>query len=343
MQLNNRIVLAFNRFYRNLLKDLKAVDKTIIKKNYKVFNKISSEHIEFFKSQFDDVFDNIINEDISALSVKQDFIEKCIVKEFSIKMILENVDDFEKNVFWNYLYILSLFTLTLKDAEGSNDTSDELFNTIITILSKIQKNEDVHEIVEDTIVDDDIKKIMLKIKPFKADENILEEPPVETKTEDNKQYVPPFPSEMQDSMICNLAKEISNEIDVSNIKLDKPEDVLKLMDFSSGNNIVGDIIKKVSTKIHDKINTGELKQEDLFNEAMSMMSMMNMGKGGGSKEASDMFGGMAGMASMLNNPMMSEMMKAMKKGKAAPKQDMFKKASARDRLRAKLEERRNKA
>jgi hypothetical protein len=40
--------------------------------------------------------------------------------------------------------------------------------------------------------------------------------------------------------------------------------------------------------------------------------------------------------------MMAEAMKAMKKGKAVPKPDAFKKESARERLRAKLNARKNK-
>ena len=89
----------------------------------------------------------------------------------------------------------------------------------------------------------------------------------------------------------------------------------------------------MSSKIHDKINTGELKQEELFGEAMNMMNMMKGGGGGG---------GMADlMSGMFNNPMMSEMFKSMKKGKAAPRQDVMQKAATRDRLRAKLEQRKS--
>ena len=334
MQLKNRFILAFNRFYSNLLKDLKVVNRALIKKNYKVFDKSSTEYVEFFKSQFNTVLEALINDSVSVLETRDDILEKFIVKEFSVKMVIETVGDFDKNVFWNYIFILTLFVLI-----GEED-DDDLFNVVVNILSKIQQEENVDELVEDSIVDDDIKKVLLKIKTFKGAESVFEE------TKEKTEFVPPFPG-MQDSKICNLAKEISNEIDISNIKLEKPEDVLKLMDFSSGNNLVGDIIKKVSTKIHDKINTGELKQEDLFSEAMSMMSMMNMGKGGGGGAdggggggggaGADMFGG---MANMFNNPMMSEMMKAMKKGKAAPRQDIVKKSCARDRLRAKLEEKR---
>ena len=329
MQLKNRIILSFNRFYSNLLKDIKTTNdsnKIIIKKNYKIFDKLSPDYIEFFNTNFGSVLSTFINDDVKIIEANDEIMGKNIVKDISIKMVFDGIDENDKGIIWNYIFILTLFVCIQN--EGDEDPEvEKMFNLVISVLSKIQQQDEIQEVIEESIMDDDIKKLLLKIKTFKGAEPVLKS---------EEEFKMPFPG-MKDSMICNLAKEISNEIDVSNIKVEKPEDVLKLMDFSSGNNLVGDIIKKVSTKIHDKINTGELKQEDLFSEAMSMMSMMNMGGAGGKGGANpmDMFSGMAGM---FNNPMMGEMMKAMKKGKAVPRQDMVRKASARDRLRAKLDE-----
>jgi hypothetical protein len=111
---------------------------------------------------------------------------------------------------------------------------------------------------------------------------------------------------MENSKICNLAQEISNDIDVSKINIESPDDIMKLLDFSSSNNIMGDIIKKVSSKMHEKISKGELKQEDLFGEAVSMMGKMSTGATGGSKAggggggAADPFAGLASMMSGLS-------------------------------------------
>ncbi len=335
MQLKDKIILAFNKFYSSLLKDLKTTSediRTIIKKNYKVLDKLSDEHLVYFKEQFGS------QEDRAAILMGDSLNDKFIAKEVTVKMINDSIDnEVDSGVFRNYIHILTVLTMVydeyLEIPDGGVDASvDALFEKVITILSKIQKKEDVESLLDD-IVDDDIKEFLTKVKDFNRDVKFEQEVPKEASPE-----MPNFPfPEMQDSMICNLAKEISNEIDVSNIKVDKPEDVFKLMDFSSSNNLVGDIIKKVSSKIHDKISTGELKQEDLFGEAMSMMNMMNMGggKGGG-------MGGLGDLGAMFNNPMMAEVMKAMKKGKAVPRPDAFKKESARDRLRAKLEERRKK-
>ena len=113
MQLKNRIVLAFNRFYSNLLKDLKTTNdanKTLIKRNYKVFDKLSSEYIVHFRSQFEEVFVGFVNEDASKLD--DTVLDLFIVKDITIKMVMGTLEnDVDKDVFWNYVYILTLFAL----------------------------------------------------------------------------------------------------------------------------------------------------------------------------------------------------------------------------------------
>lgn len=326
MNITDRINVAFNKFYANLLKDLKAVNDDMrhtVKKHYKVIDKLSSEHLLYFKDQIGYDF---VDTDIS---IKEFMKDKTIVKEITVDNVMNAITDSDADVtvFWNYIYILLTLLLVKKESESNDDIKqiELLFTTVIEVISKIQNGENFNQSL-DEILDDDIRNLLKNIKVFKNTEKPAEMPD-------------PFSGFMGDSMICNLAKEISSEIDISNIKVENPEDILKIMDFSGSNNIMGDIIKKVSSKIHNKINSGEMKQEDLFGEAMNMMNMMNMGGQGG---AAGGMGGMGGMAGLFNNPMMTEMMKAMKKGKAAPREDVLKKASTRDRLKAKLEERKNR-
>ena len=341
MHLKDKIVLTFNKFYASLLKDLKTTNediRAVIKKNYKVLDKLSDVHMQYFKEQLGGEKDVLFltKGDLSENTLN----DRYIAKEVKIADVLSTIDnEVDAKVFWNYIYILSVLLLVQKSTDAVDDSTNddttahaELFDKVLSILGTIQRGESAEDLLDD-VMDDDIKELLTKVQDFRKNIKLESEvPPPIPPGPGEIPMPPPFPPGMQDSMICNLAKEISNEIDVSNIKVDKPEDVFKLMDFSASNNIVGDIIKKVSTKIHDKINNGELKQEDLFGEAMNMMNMMNMGGAGG----------MGGMAGLFNNPMMSEVMKAMKKVKAVPKQDAFKKGSARDRLRAKLEERKKK-
>jgi hypothetical protein len=401
----DKIIFVFNKFYTSLIKDVKKNTndeiKNIIRKHYKAIDNLSHEYIEFFIESFDNSYTN----DMSILEDKE------IFKTIKIGSILPViVEDDDKLVFWNYYYILAVLALVyieykelVSDATASVDI---LAQSVLNILTKKQKGEDVTDDIS-VILHDDVQLMLTKIKSVVL---VTEGSAGATgatgakgatgatgaKGETSDGAAPnPFANifkGMENSKICNLAQEISNDIDVSKLNIETPDDIMKLLDFSSSNNIMGDIIKKVSSKMHEKISNGELKQEDLFGEAVSMMGKMSSGAtaggkssgaktSGGSGGAADPFAGLAsmmsglsgaggagGLASMMsglsgaggggggggapdivsmmgglmNNPMMAEMLKAAKKGKVATNTEALKGASSRDRLRKKLEERKNK-
>lgn len=144
---------------------------------------------------------------------------------------------------------------------------------------------------------------------------------------------------LQNTKIGNIAKEISEELDLSSLNIQKPEDLLSM----GSNGILGNIIGKVGSKIHAKIDNGELKHEDLMSEAMSMMSMLGgMGGGAGGADGSPL----GGAAAFLNNPMFKDMMKNMgglgnlaNLANMAKGSDKVKSAQVKDRLRKKLGDR----
>jgi hypothetical protein len=306
----DKTVFVFNKFYTCLVKDLKKNEVLAerIKRNYKAIDKLSKEYVEFFISQFEEKF-------------TEPNVKGMIVKEITLEEALEAVEEPDKAVVWNYYYILATLAAVTKEFQ-SNDGNEEsngvLADAVFNILNWKQKGENVDDEIS-TVLHDDVQVLLGKIKKVELKGDI---PKPEAESSDN-----PFASMfsgMENSKICNLAQEISNDLDISNLKIDSPDDIMKMLDFSGSNNIMGDIIKKVSSKMHEKISTGELKQEELFGEAMSMMGKMNLGSMGG----------------LFNNPMMSEMFKMAKKGKTQTKQDAFKKASSRERLRRKLDEKR---
>jgi hypothetical protein len=309
-----KIVFVFNKFYTGLIKDVKNNTnddlKTKVRKNYKAIDKMSSEYVDFFLTggDFKEPLDH----------------ERFVLKDITIKEAVDAIEaENDKEVFWNYFYVLAVLGLVYKeykDATADEETVDVLGKSVLEILTKKQKGEDVSEDASN-ILHDDIQAIIGKIKRVDLGGDV---PKPEGAPCEN-----PFTSMfkgMENSKICNLAQEISNEVDVSKIKADSPEDIMKLLDFSGSNNIMGDIIKKVSSKMHEKLSNGELKQDDLFSEAIGLMGKMSGGNGGG-------------LGSLFNNPMMSEIFKMAKKNQVKPKSDP-RGSSSRERLRKKLEERR---
>lgn len=78
----------------------------------------------------------------------------------------------------------------------------------------------------------------------------------------------------QDGVISQMAKEITQELNLNDKVANGNVDLKTMMDFSSPNNLFGEVMQKVSSKLHDKLQSGGVKQEDLIQEAMSMMSSL---------------------------------------------------------------------
>jgi len=112
-----------------------------------------------------------------------------------------------------------------------------------------------------------------------------------------------FEDSFLNSNIGNLAKEISADLDLSELKnLDSPDDLMKSLLGGGGEGGIGNIIQKVSSKLQAKMQSGQLDEAALMKEATQMMGMLNpalaqMGlgaMGGGGK------GGMGGMGDLFS-------------------------------------------
>jgi hypothetical protein len=355
----------FNKFFSCFIKDLKNTNeeiKTVIKKHYKVIDKSSEEYYDFFWENVQTHLKDLVALETPCDSVVEELEDIEFLKGVTLSFALQRVDN--KDAFWNYFNCLLVFASLYNETKShtnhantdeSHEKSEEsledngsseiyvLFVKVVKVLAMLQKGQDVSAELDD-ILDDDVKALLAKIKSFDTTDT-------DAKLEDAGDALPIPPTEflesIENSKIANLAKDIAKEIDISSLNIDKPEDIAKMLDFSSENNFLSNIVSKVSSTLTDKISKGELKQEDLMNEAMSMMGMLNGGNGGAGGLA-DMLkgmGGLGGLGDIMNNPMFTEMMKMAKKGKVQTKNSNGERSSkhggssTRDRLRKKLEER----
>jgi hypothetical protein len=146
-----------------------------------------------------------------------------------------------------------------------------------------------------------------------------------------------------DGKIGSLAKELAEELsgDVMNMfddgsgDIKSTGDILKKM-MKNPSQIM-ELVKKISSKLDDKMKNGSISQEEIMKEAGDLMSKMK-GMGGNGKEFQNM------MQNMMKT--MGPMMGAAGGGKGA-KMDMSKlnammgQNAMKERMRAKLEERKN--
>lgn len=326
----------FNQYYIDLLKRIKAsakkmreseadaadvgetvepsavFGKTILKairENYTTLDKSSDEYTMYMKTIPEDFWVSYIGiDDISPSAtdagatdwfLADDVKDVCIYKGITVSSIRRLVND-------DYMchHFFSVFYLFL------NELSDDDVKVYLSVLQDTK-----NEIGLDAITNEAHRKLIARLN--------------ELKTKKQKDATGFNMSGMEDTMLGKLAKEILEDVDVEKLQksIGDNGDILKAIgDPDSG---FSELISNVSRKMANKISTGELKQENLLQDAIKFASAMPGGifgnagaagagatgakQGGGSGNANqpDMTSMMNMMSSMMNNKQGMDMFKNM--------------------------------
>lgn len=302
MKVNDKVVYFFNKFFYDLLKDLNNIENEKLStyiSNCKVKNLETTKNIKILYSGLtDELIKLIVSTPVEGFFKLTELDNLFILKDLNVTQVHKNVPETYHNTLKHYIYCLTLMCLIYKDScnEENEEDSLVLFNNVIDCIRKIQSKEDYSDILE-SIYDKDINNLIKYVDECRPDDE-----------KQNVEIPIDIPDSLENSTIGNLAKEISEEINLSEFSIEKPDDIMKLMS--------GNIIGKVGEKIQKKMASGEIKHEQLLSEAMSML-----GKMGGS---SDIF----------NNPMIKQMMNS-KNFKVD--ESKIKNMATRDRLKKKLD------
>ena len=157
------------------------------------------------------------------------------------------------------------------EEEGDKDSDDEItlddiyeeqqnfLFVVVDILEKINKKEDINDELSE-IIDDEIRTLLENINKVK----------VFIKLDSNIDDI------IGDSKIGNLAKEISESINLDSLNIENPEDLLNPANLFGGNggNLLGNLVQQVGASITSKLNSGEIQQDELVKDAFSLMSKM---------------------------------------------------------------------
>lgn len=363
----DKLLFVYNQFYYNFVDDVLQTNGSSddIKEKLTAAQDAKSKHGNPMSTRNMDRFIRHVTKDVFLVLAKEDSAdvlkEECIKKLSMVKKV--SVGDLvgcmqnELDVLRCYIYVFALLGYTYVTYDPScEDDSDDSGSSDDEDASEARRQrpskEDATKYIEETL--SAIKAIQKGEQPPKLDDatsaalvaniaKVMKPVDDESKAVDDDITGKAAADMLQNTKIGNLAKEISEELDLSSLNISKPEDLLNM----GSNGVLGNIIGKVGSKIHAKIDKGELKHEDLMSEAMSMMSMLG-GIGGGDGGA----GGnpLGGAASFLNNPMFKDIMKNMggignlaNLANMAKNSDKGKSAHVKDRLRKKLDERKAKS
>lgn len=286
----DKIVYCFNTFYFDFLKALKQACPSLrdrIREHYKVASKTSDKYINQLAPVLGGSFvqDVVSADDIMTLAnvTSIQLFEGIPVSE--IKSVLSDVDTLR-------VLLYTLTGLVHLHQWVSDENADDADMLIEKFLQGI-KGGDLDD-VED-IIDDDIRNLVEKIWSIKSSQpdNATEAPPPSSSSS---------PEDMvSGTKLGRLAKEIAEEIDLSTLSsIKSPEDLFKVGD---NNNVFGNVISKAGAKIFEKMQNGELRQDELLGEAFSFMNMMNKTGGKNAKGSPAAFA-----AQMMGDPNIMRMM-----------------------------------
>lgn len=269
----DQIIFTFNKFFYDLVKDLKSSNiglKNQIKKHYTVKNNESRDHFELIEKELgtEDVIKCLVSSPLDQVFTFGQLTKVHILIDLDINDILLQIPVDFKDPFLGYIYLFAILILVSRDEV--HEVHTDLFMAVMHTINAIQKKEPFDHLIDD-ILDDDISALLVN---FEKCQKAVVDATAPSSMPSMPKGMESMEGLMENSQIGSIAKEIASSIDVSKIN---PEDMLS----GANGNMIGDLVSKVGTRLQEKFNDGSMNQEDLVKEAMSMMSMIGGGKNGG--------------------------------------------------------------
>jgi hypothetical protein len=279
--LENQIVYVFNKFTKSFIREIKKDSdevKQILKKNYICFDKSTDTYIRDFERATDsDVIRALFENEDGVIKDNEVVADLEVLKDLKLSQINKE----SKYYYMHLFYLLSQLYKQVSIEKSDSNLRSGYKAILVSILKIINGGYETDDIL-DEIYDDRYRIMMKRVADTKID------------IDDDSAFGGSGDEPINMNMIHNtkigqLAKDISSQIDVSSIN---PENIGSMNDLFSGeNNAMSSIIQQVSAVMSEKMKNGEINQEELMNEALSMM---------GSMQNSDMMESMMGMMKGMN-------------------------------------------
>jgi len=318
-----QVTCAFNQVFIDLIKDVKSKDKSLshtIKKHYNVLDRKSSEYITEWNTNVSAHSELWFSLDENQILENETVRGIEVIRGLTVGDIVLSIDVSEHNVLKRYLFTLFLLSHVLFTVlENKDNTDSMLAKQILMVVAGLGD--------ADTVSDPQTRSILDKLVRLKSQQEETSSSTAEEESNGPNTATGGLPPNafFEDSKIGQLAKEITSKIDMSSFENQKPEDLMNIQNmFNGSNTAITNIIQQVGSTITEKIQKGELRQEDLVADAMSLMSKMNLN------------GNNNGMAGMMKN--MMSMLGNMQKGGGSSRRK--EREDVRTRLKKKMEARR---
>ena len=207
-------------------------------------NKIRTNDLEFLNNIV--LFDNIL--DFNVFSSENKNTKRSIIK---------------------YLYNIYMSIFILNFGLVSDNNVDEFTQQLSLFVSSMQKRIEEEKVtVIDTIDTIDTKNKVNSRRPIPGNSSNLINP-INSSNPTNQNFGNLLQSLMQNGDIMNLATELSKDIQSENLD---PMTLLSSMMSGKPDNKIQKLVENITSKIETKINSGEIDQNVLEQQAQSILS-----------------------------------------------------------------------
>ena len=273
---------VFNHIFLNFLRDIQDKSKThdpsvrkALKPNYKMFDRRSPDHIAHLRDQVDDeLFALLADEEVDILQQPRvlalEIFRDVSVETIAQKLLNRTGPENEADTLTVKSYVFLLLTILRFDRAHDDDDDDDGALTDRErelLLSKILGIWNNAEVDLDEVLDDTLLRILSRVRALRA--QMAESTPI-------KSCPGLFDGEglefLKNTKIGALADEIARDVDMSSLAGVKPEDILS---GSADLNSLGSIFSSVGATIQNKLQSGELDQDELLQEAIGFAGNLN--------------------------------------------------------------------
>lgn len=282
------IVCAFNTFYGTFLRNIKNLDpmiKKALKKRYRVIDRNSDVFIEFFSERARDagLFDLVSRSDGSGVDTLVEASKMEVAREVQLSQILTapEISESKRELVLTELSLLACITRIREDISEDPDGSWALFQDLMARMAG--------EPIEHQVIDEDYVCAFTNTaaRNQRLGDNALQ---IDAEFRGNTTanptstdaFGPMFETVLKSvkgSKLGEIAEEISTGLDRSTITEALEHDggfdqVLQKLMSGENMGMFGDLVQTVGDKITDKIRNGHLKEEDLLQDAMGIISKL---------------------------------------------------------------------
>ena len=304
-----------DRFQNNYMTFYESVGTIVSPEFWKSKNPVlpekNEDKIDFFVKNWYPHMKEVSNANLEYFTENK--INPPIFQNLDFLDLFSQLNISNQNVVWEYLH--SLYALSI-----SNKYTQQKYNGDVS-----EMDEELLKSIKNSInsFPDFISNMVSWRRESKEPKNkeSKNESNNETnnETKESNQKEPNFSENfMENSALAKLAKEISDEINPNEIlnlgddlkNMDNPMKLFQSILSGDKDNGVGKLMNTVCSKLKNKMESGEVNQDDLLKEATTLLQSMGGGKshsnsstGNGSNKTENKSGvpDLAGMMSMMQN------------------------------------------